>query len=77
LNGMRGMLTSQQQSDLQAELHQMDTAIGQQEASASLAQQGSEFNSSQAQALSLALQQLGMQNTDRTNYWNALYSGLL
>jgi hypothetical protein len=77
LNGMRSLLTPQQANDLQAELHQMDTAIGQQEASASLKQQGSEFNSSQAQALSLALQQLGLQNTNQTNYWNALYSGIL
>jgi hypothetical protein len=73
LNGMRGLLSTDQQAALQKELSTMDDAIRTQQ----LAQQGTQFDSSQSQALDLALRQLGLQGSQDQNYWSALYSGLL
>lgn len=69
LQQMQGLLTQEQQFSLTQELSRLDNAIKQQQLglqSQQMGQQNDQF-----------MRNLGLQEWDRTNYWDALRSGLL
>lgn len=76
LNGMQGMLTADEQAQLERELGVMDNAIKQQ----SLTLQGQSLNQDWQKALlnnQQFLDQLGLNAEDRAAYWDAVNSGTI